>query len=133
MESSAQPTRKPISNYIAPHLEPIFSGTSKIGSVAGDAVLSVVKKHGIAGTGRPIANLTGIAADCAARARLGNGPLSTGGRGIAGGNRVLTVVTTAPTVLAAAGVVAIFVRDLRVASQSEKIAPGDEGTTSSQS
>lgn len=123
VEIPAQPTRKPISSYLAPHLAPIFSGTSRICSVARDAVLSAVKKRGIAGTGTPIADLAGVVADCAARARLGNGPLSTGGHGIAGGNRVLAVVTTAPTVLVAAGVVAVFVRDLRVASQAERAAP----------
>lgn len=84
---------------------PLLLGAGKVGEGARSVVMGGAKKYGTAGTGRAIAELRGVAADRAALARLGGGPLDAGGRGMAGGNAVLTTVQVAPVVVTAAAIV----------------------------
>lgn len=60
-------------------------------------------QRGIAGTGTPISELHGAAADSATRANLGDGPLAKGGRGQAGGDAALKNAGAKNAALAAAG------------------------------
>lgn len=83
---------------------PLLLGAGKVGDGARSVVIGGAKKYGTAGTGRAISELHGVAAYRAALARLGGGPLDAGGRGMAGGNAVLTAVQFAPVVLTATAI-----------------------------
>ena len=69
----------------------------QVGETAGKATLQLIARFGTAGTGRAIRALHGVARDRAALAALGNGPLLKGGRGMAGGSKVLTAVEVTVT------------------------------------
>lgn len=83
---------------------PLLLGAGKVGDGARSVVMGGAKKYGVAGTGRAISELRGVAADRAALARLGGGPLDGGGHGMAGGNAVLAAVRVAPAVVTAAAI-----------------------------
>lgn len=83
---------------------PLLLGAGKVGDGARSVVMGGAKKYGMAGTGRAISELHGVAAYRAALARLGGGPLDAGGRGMAGGNAVLTAVQFAPVVVTATAI-----------------------------
>jgi hypothetical protein len=59
--------------------------------------------RGISGTGTPIRELSGAAADSATRANLGDGPKVNGGRGQAGGSAALRSAGTRNAAIATAG------------------------------
>lgn len=73
----------------------------------------MVKRFGVAGTGVPIRELWGVAADNAARAALANGPKASGGHGVAGGNKVLMAVKAVPVAIIGVGALALFVVNAR--------------------
>ena len=76
------------------------------GSVAAGAGTSVVAtklaiEYGVAGTGREISSLRGVAKDRAVKAFFGDGPKANGGGGIARGEKVLKAVMVGPGLLMA--------------------------------
>lgn len=106
---------------------PLLLGAPKIGDAARNTVLWGIKKHGISGTGIPIEILWGIAADRAARACAGGGPLSLGGSGMAGGDARLRLIKTGTVVAISAVAVALTVREqMRNSTPSGQSAPGME-------
>lgn len=74
-----------------------------VGHAAAYATYAGVARLGTASTGAPIAGLSGIAAANATLSKLGGGTLASGGRGVAGGNLVLTSIVAAPIGLMFAG------------------------------
>jgi hypothetical protein len=79
------------------------------GARAGEAVRKGIlwgAALGKAGTGRPIKMLHGAAADYATLARVGLGPVASGGFGMAGGKIVLAVAATSAVVLVGGATVA---------------------------
>lgn len=90
---------------------PLLLNAPKVGNSARGALIRGVKQRGVAGTGTPIRMLRGIAADRAALARLGNGTLASGGRGIDGGSLVLAVVKNLPVVLMSVALLGLVVAD----------------------
>lgn len=69
-------------------------------------LLGAATSFGVAGTGVPIAQLTGIAATKAGLAWLGGGTVASGGTGVAGGSAILSG-GSALVVIAVAGVVCV--------------------------
>lgn len=92
-------------SIVIPLMGPLLNGAGKVSDATQTGVLLAYKKLGVAGTGVKIAKLAGAAADRAARAAVGGGPLASGGRGIAGGNARLGKVGPAVGLSVVVGVV----------------------------
>jgi hypothetical protein len=84
---------------------PLMNGAGKVGEVAQAGVLWGTKMIGTDGNGARISKYWGIAADCAAKARIGGGTLKNGGLGMAGGEARLAMVGTVVSGVIIAGVV----------------------------
>lgn len=80
--------------FIAPFPGAAFTLAEKAGEGARNAWLWKASTFGVAGTGVRIAELSGAARYRAALASIGKGPLSNGGRGMAGGSSTLAKVET---------------------------------------
>ncbi len=90
---------------IIPLATPLMNGAGKVGEVAQAGVLQGVKMFGTDGGGGRIAKYYGIAAEYAAKARIGGGTLKNGGLGIAGGEARLAMVGTVVAGVLVSGVV----------------------------
>lgn len=93
-------------SIVLPFMDPLLTGAGRLSDATQAGVVFAYKKVGVAGTGVKIAKLAGAAADRAARAALGGGPLKNGGLGIAGGNARLGKVGQAVGVSVVVAVVA---------------------------
>lgn len=92
---SNQPSTKSKSmtrTFLVPLAEPLLKGANKVGDVAQGGVLMAVEKFGVDGSGVRISKHWGIAAENAAKASLGGGPLKDGGHGMAGGDAKLEMI-----------------------------------------
>lgn len=93
----------------APFPGAAFTLAGKAGKGARNLWLWKASTTGIAGTGVRIAELSGAARYRAALASIGRGPLSNGGRGMAGGRSTLSKVETAVSFTLAASYVGAVV------------------------
>lgn len=76
---------------LPPIIEPMLNGAGKLKGATQSGLIWATTKVAKDGNGGRIANYAGIAANYAARARWGNGPLKNGGLGMAGGDGRLAV------------------------------------------
>jgi len=106
---------------------PLLLCAGKVGDGARSVVMGGAKKYGVAGTGRAISELRGVAADRAALARLGGGPRDAGGRGMDGGNAVLTAVHVVPVVVTAAAILVGVVLKCRADASVEREQASESG------
>jgi hypothetical protein len=90
---------------IIPFATPLINGAGKVGEVAQAGVLQGVKMFGTDGGGGRISKYYGIAAEYAAKARIGGGTLKNNGLGIAGGEARLAMVGTVVAGVLVVGVV----------------------------
>lgn len=112
---------------LPPIIDPLFDGAGKLKSATEAGLVLAAKKFATDGGGARIAQSWGCAADSAARAWWGKGPMKNGGLGIAGGNARLekvgniVAITFVATVVAAP--IAVDLMQLRRA----KAAPATDG------
>ncbi|MGO4470721.1 hypothetical protein AB4Y95_02135 [Arthrobacter sp. M-10] len=96
-------------SILPPIIGPLLDGAGKLSGGTQSGLLWAAKQFASDGGGVRISNHWGIAAENAARAWWGNGPLKNGGRGIAGGNSKLETVGT---IVASSAVVAVIAAPL---------------------
>jgi hypothetical protein len=118
----------------------IVIASPSMGDSARELLIGATKRFGTAGTGTPIRLLRGVAAESAAVARLGNGPLSKGGSGIKGGNTALQFAQAMPLIIVGAVIIGLSTRkvlndvraeEARVATETSNLA--SEAQTAAQS
>lgn len=90
---------------VLPMAHHLMEGAGKLNEATQSTLLLGAKKLAVDGSGVKIAKHWGIAAENAARAWWGNGPLRNGGRGIQGGNAKLELIGNIVAVTALAAVV----------------------------